>query len=453
MWKAFFNIFRVKELRSRLLFTVLIIVLVRFASNLPCPGVDSVELSAYMQELAKSAGSGLLGTISLFSGGALEKFAIGALGIMPYITASIIIQLLTPTLPVLEKMQREGASGRQKLNQYTRYLTIIVCLVQGSVVAMTMVNPGNFGLPALDAGKSLFVGNQQLFVLMSILVLTCTSMLFVWLGEEITDRGIGNGVSLIITINIIAGLPGAIADLITMVQAGQTPANTTFNLIHLLLLIIFFFAVTAATVLLSQGYRRVPIQMVRKTIGNQMGGSSTYMPLKVNFGGVMPIIFAGSIMMFPPLLFQYLEWYKAAAFFGQGTWGYMLTYAVLIFLFSYFWVGTQFNPLQIADNLKKEGAYIPGISPGSATSAFLDHTMTKVTFGGTVFLMILAILPMFMYTNAHIPFNVTQFFGGTSLLIIVGVTLDTVTQLESHLSMRNYEGFLKSGRLRSRSGR
>ena len=451
MWKAFFNIFRVKELRSRLLFTVLIIILVRFASNLPCPGVDSVALADYMKELASSAGGGLLGAISLFSGGALEKFAIGALGIMPYITSSIIIQLLTPAVPALEKIQREGASGRQKINQYTRYLTILVCLIQGSVVAMTMVNPGNFNLP--PASQQLFVGNQQLFVLMSILVLTCTSMLFVWLGEEITDRGIGNGVSLIITINIIAGLPGAIVELIRMVRDGQTPANTTFNLIHLLLLVIFFFIVTAATVLLSQGYRRVPIQMVRKTIGNQMGGSSTYMPLKVNFGGVMPIIFAGSIMMFPPLIFQYLHWYKAAAFFAQDSWGYMFTYGVLIFLFSYFWVGTQFNPIQISENLKKEGAYIPGISPGTATSEFLDHTMTKVTFGGTVFLLIIAILPMFLYVNAHIPFNVTQFFGGTSLLIMVGVTLDTVTQLESHLSMRHYEGFLKSGRLRSRSGR
>ncbi len=452
MWKAFLNIFKVKELRSRLLFTALIIVLVRFASNIPCPGVDTIALEKYMAELAQNAGAGegLLNMLALFSGGALEKFAIGALGIMPYITASIIVQLLTPVLPSLEKMKREGESGHQKLNQYTRYLTIIVCLVQGAVVAMTMVEPGRFGLPATN-GQPLFVGNQQLFVVMSILVLTCTTMLFMWLGEQITERGIGNGVSLIITINIIARMPDAVIELIRMTKAGQIDAGTSFKVIHLLLLLVLFAIVTAATIMLSQGYRRVPIQMVRKTIGKQMSGGSTYMPLKVNFAGVMPIIFAGAILMIPGALCGYLGWYKAAAFFQQGSWGYMLTEGVLIFAFTYFWVANQFNPLQIADNLKKEGAYIPGISPGEATSKFLDSTMTRVTFGGAVFLVVLALFPMFLYVNLKIPFMVSQFFGGTSLLIMVGVTLDTVSQLESHLAMRHYDGFLKSGRLRSRN--
>ena len=449
MWKAFFNIFKVKELRSRLLFTALIIVLIRVACNVPCPGVNAVALEKYMAELAANAGGGLLGTLSLFSGGALEKFAIGALGIMPYITASIVIQLLTPVLPALEKMKREGESGHQKLNQYTRYLTVIVSVVQGAVVAMTMVNPGNFGLP--PANEVLFVGNQKLFIVMSILVITCTTMLFMWLGEQITERGIGNGASLIITINIIARMPDAVIELIRMTTVGETAAGTSFKLIHLLLLLVLFAVVTAATIMLSQGYRRVPIQMVRKTIGSQMSGGSTYMPLKVNFAGVMPIIFAGAILMIPGALFGYLHWYKAAAFFQQGGWGYMVTEGVLIFVFTYFWVANQFNPLQIADNLKKEGAFIPGISPGEATSKFLDHTMTKVTFGGAVFLVILALFPMFLYVNMNIPFMVAQFFGGTSLLIMVGVTLDTVSQLESHLAMRHYDGFLKSGRLRGRS--
>ena len=458
MWRAFYNTLKVKELRNRLLFTALIIVIVRFASNIPCPGVDPAALKKFISDIAASSkgSEGFMALIDLFSGGALAHFALGALGIMPYITASIIMQLLVPVIPQLEKMQREGESGRQAISQYTRYLTILVCLIQGSMVAVAMVNPSKIGLP--NPASPLFIGSVKVFVPITMLVITCTTMVFTWLGEQITERGIGNGVSLIITINIVSRLPHAVFELINMAVKGQTPGGDTFRPVQLLLLLIVFCAVTAATIMLSQGYRRVPIQMVRKTVGKKMVGGSTYMPLKVNFANVMPIIFAGAILMIPGYIFQALAarsggiWMTLLMTFRQDGPGYLIAYGLLILIFSFFWVANQFNPLQIADNLKKEGAYIPGISPGQPTADFLDAAMTRVTAGGAVFLMVLALFPMFLFNSFHIPFMVTQFFGGTSLLIMVGVVLDTMSQLESHLTMRHYEGFLKSGRLRNRAG-
>ena len=458
MWRAFVNILKVKELRNRLLFTALIIVLVRVASNIPCPGINPAALERFIRDVTQSSGSegGFVQLIDLFSGGALAHFALGALGIMPYITASIILQLLVPVIPQLEKMQREGESGRQKITQYTRYLTILVCVVQGFMVALAMVNPAKLHLP--QPAEPLYMGSAAVFVPVTVLVITCTTMVFTWLGEQITERGIGNGVSLIITINIVSRLPHSVIELVQMAIKGTTPDGSTFKSVQLLLLLVMFCVVTAATILLSQGYRRVPIQMVRKTVGKQMMGGSTYMPLKVNFANVMPIIFAGAIMMLPSFIFNTMAaksggfWMTLATMFQQDSIGYTVTYGLLIVIFSFFWVANQFNPLQIADNLKKEGAYIPGISPGQPTADFLDSAMTRVTAGGALFLLILAIFPMFLYRNFSIPFMVAQFFGGTSLLIMVGVVLDTMSQLESHLTMRHYEGFLKSGRLRSRGG-
>ncbi len=461
MWRAFLNVLKVKELRTRLMFTALIIVLVRFSSNIPCPGVDPAALAKFIKEISASnaTAEGLMAMIDLFSGGALAQFALGALGIMPYITASIIMQLLVPVLPALEKMQREGESGRQKITQYTRYLTILVCVIQGAMVAAAMIHPSKLGLP--EPSSPLFVGSSAVFIPVTVLVLTCTTMVYMWLGEQVTERGIGNGVSLIITIGIVSRLPQSIIELVDMARKGITPDGTNFRSVQLLMLFVIFCIVTAATILLSQGYRRVPIQMIRKTVGKQMMGGSTYMPLKVNFANVMPIIFAGAIMMIPGFIFQTLAnrpdassvWMNLLYFFRQDGPGYISTYALLIIIFCFFWVANQFNPLQIADNLKKEGAYIPGISPGQPTADFLDAAMTRVTAGGAVFLLALAIFPMFLYSSFHIPFIVAQFFGGTSLLIMVGVTLDTMTQLESHLTMRHYDGFLKSGRLKDRSGR
>ena len=456
MLRAFLNVFKVKELRTRLLFTALIIILVRFASSIPCPGVDPAALEKFIQSMAAKNAGGVMGMIDVFSGGALTHFALGALGIMPYITASIIMQLLVPVLPQLEKIQREGESGRAKITQWTRYLTIVVCLIQGAMVTVAMIDPTRLGLPA--PASSLFIGNSSVFVLVNTIVLTCTTMVFMWLGEQITERGIGNGVSLIITIGIVSRLPHSVIELCQMAASGKTPGGASFGPVHLLLLLVVFCAVTAATILLSQGYRRVPIQMIRKTIGKSMNTGSTYMPLKVNFANVMPIIFAGAIMMVPEFIFQTLAakhggfWITLTTMFRQDGAGYMITYGLLILVFCFFWVANQFNPLQIADNLKKESSYIPGISPGQPTADFLDVTMTRVTAGGAVFLLVLALFPMFLYSKFDIPFMVAQFFGGTSLLIMVGVVLDTMSQLESHLTMRHYEGFLKSGRLKNRSG-
>ena len=342
--------------------------------------------------------------------------------------------------------------GRKLINTLV-ILQFLICLVQGTVAAMAMLNPGKLGLPALAKGQTLIVIDPSIFIFMTVLVLTACTMVFMWLGEQVTERGIGNGASIIIAINIIARMPSACIQLWEMAKRGSTAAGTTFTSIHLLILLCIFAAVIAATILLTQGYRRVPIQMARKTVGGQVQDSSTYMPLKVNFAGVMPIIFAGAIIMVPSTLFRMLQWTTAAQFLQHGSTGYIVTYSLLILAFSYFWVASQFNPLQISDNLKQQGAYIPGIRPGEPTAHFLDTTMTKITFAGSIFLTLLAIFPMMLYVGLRIPFMVASFFGGTSLLIMVGVVLDTLSQLESHLTMRNYEGFLKRGRIRNRSGK
>ena len=451
MLKAFWNVLKVKELRSRLLFTAGIIVLVRLADNIPCPGVNSVALKNYLTQFQANGATsgGIMDMLDIFSGGALQQFALGVLGIMPYITASIIIQLLTPVVPALEKISRDGETGRAKISQYTRYLTILVCLVQGVLAAMAMINPAKlFGqMPS----EPLFWGNAGVFMVMTVLVLTCTTMIFMWLGEQITERGIGNGVSIIITINIISKVPQAVVQLFQMALSQQA-GSASFKPVHLLILLIVFAAVTAATIMLCQGMRRVPVQMARKSIGNQVRGGATYLPLKVNFAGVMPIIFAGAIMMIPRPVFEYFYWTTLASWFNYDAAGYLITYGLLIMAFNFFWVATQFNPLQISENLKRESGYIPGIRPGQPTADFLDTTMTRVTFGGAVFLMALSLFPMILAQSLHIPFLVASLFGGTSLLIMVGVTLDTMSQLESHLTMRNYEGFLRKGRLHGRSG-
>lgn len=452
MFAAFFNAVKIKELRNRLLFTAGIIVLVRVAANIPCPGVDPNALSEYFKQFGQSSAGGMfVGMFDLFSGGALQKFAMATLGIMPYITSSIIMQLLVPVLPSLEKLSREGESGRQKINQYTRYLTVLICLVQGSMAAMAMIDPSRIGL--MKPSGSLVVSQGTGFVIMTVIVLTCTTMILMWLGEQITERGIGNGVSIIITINIIARMPAAVMQLYDMAMSESTVSGSAFRPVHLLILLLVFALVTAATIMLTQGMRRIPIQMVKKSIGNQMQGGTTYMPLKVNFAGVMPIIFAGAILIVPNALFSWAKLYSLATFFRYGSPGYIAAYGILILAFSYFWVANQFNPIQISDNLKKEGAFIPGIRPGSATADFLDQTMTRVTFAGSIFLTALAVFPMFLSNAFQVPFMVASFFGGTSLLIMVGVVLDTLTQMESHLTMRNYDGFLKRGKLRSRSGR
>ena len=454
MFKAFINAFKIKELRNRILFSAAVVIVCRVAANIPCPGVNTQNLSVYFDKLSQETAGNFLGMIDLFSGGALQQFAVGALGIMPYISASIIMQLLVPVLPSLERLKREGEAGMNKINQYTRYLTIVICIIQGAMTAIAMTHPERLGLPAALPGQPLVSGNVSAFVFFSIIILTCGTMILMWLGEKITDKGIGNGVSIIITIGIIDRLPKAIAQLYDMYQSGGT-GDARFRLPHVLLLIIIFAVVTALTIILCQGVRKVPIQMARKTIGNKVAGGSTYMPLKVNFPGVMPIIFAGAILMFPPMILRLIPNAYIASlqqYFNHGSYSYMLMYGLLILAFSYFWVSNMFNPVQIADNLKKEGAYVPGIRPGKPTCDYLDELMTLITFAGAIFLCGLSVFPMLLTMWLKIPYAVASFFGGTSLLIIVGVTIDTLSQMESHLVMKNYDGFLQRGRLRSRRG-
>ena len=454
MFKAFLNAFKIKDLRNKILFSAAVVIVCRIAANIPCPGVNTANLKVYFDKLSQETAGNFLGMIDLFSGGALQQFAVGALGIMPYISASIIMQLLVPVLPSLERLKREGEAGMNKINQYTRYLTIVICIIQGAMTAIAMTHPERLGLPAALPGQPLVSGNVSAFVFFSVIILTCGTMILMWLGEKITDKGIGNGVSIIITIGIIDRLPKAIAQLYDMYQSGGT-GDARFRLPHVLLLIIIFAVVTALTIILCQGVRKVPIQMARKTVGNKVAGGSTYMPLKVNFPGVMPIIFAGAILMFPPMLLRLIPNSHIAAlqqYFNHGSYSYMLMYGALILAFSYFWVSNMFNPVQIADNLKKEGAYVPGIRPGKPTCDYLDDLMTVITFAGAIFLCGLSVFPMLLTMWLKIPYAVASFFGGTSLLIIVGVTIDTLSQMESLLVMKNYEGFLQRGRLRSRRG-
>lgn len=451
MFSAFANCLKIKELRNRILFTAGIIILDRIAANIPCPGVDPLALKVYFEQFGPTSSEGMfMGMFDLFSGGALQYFAVATLGIMPYISASIIMQLLIPVLPALEKLQREGDVGRQKINQYTRYLTVVICLVQGAMAATAMINPSKLGLPVPTS--SLVLDPGPFFVVMTMIILTCTTMILVWVGEQITERGIGNGISIIITINIIARMPAAIGGLIDIAVNEGSISGMKFKLVHLLILVLVFVLVTAATIVLTQGQRRITIQMAKKVIGNKMRGGTTYMPLKVNFSGVMPIIFAGAILVLPSILFRVIPFARGLEpYFQYGSNSYMVIYGVMILLFSYFWVANQFNPLQISDNLKRDGAYIPGIRPGQPTADFLDSTMTRITLAGSIFLACLAIFPMFLYKGFKIPYSISSFFGGTSLLITVGVLLDTLSQMESHLTMRNYEGFMKAGKVKGRS--
>ncbi len=455
MFKAFINAFKIKDLRNKILFSAAVIIVCRIAANIPCPGVNTHNLKVYFDKLSQETAGNFLGMIDLFSGGALQQFAVGALGIMPYISASIIMQLLVPVLPSLERLKREGEAGMNKINQYTRYLTIVICIIQGAMTAIAMTHPERLGLPAALPGQPLVSGNLTAFVFFSVIILTCGTMILMWLGEKITDKGIGNGVSIIITIGIIDRLPKSIAQLYDMYQSGGAAGGGHFRLPHVLLLVIIFAVVTALTIILCQGVRKVPIQMARKTVGNKVAGGSTYMPLKVNFPGVMPIIFAGAILMFPPMILRLIPNAYIASlqqYFNHGSYSYMLMYGALIIAFSYFWVSNMFNPVQIADNLKKEGAYVPGIRPGKPTCDYLDELMTLITFAGAIFLCALSVFPMLLTMWLKIPYAVASFFGGTSLLIIVGVTIDTLSQMESLLVMKNYEGFLQRGRLRSRRG-
>lgn len=462
---TFTNCFRIPELKSRILFTLGVLAICRLEAVLRVPGLDGNALAEFFRTHSQD-GASVLGMYSMFTGGALEHCAIGALGIMPYISATIIIQLLTAVIPQLSKLAREEG-GRTKIIQYGRYLTVLLCLGQGLFMAIGWENPQQiFGQ---GIGNLVLYSQDYIwwYRIQTMIILTTGTMVLMWLGEQITDRGIGNGISLIITIGILARLPQAMIALKDMFfPGGGMEAN--FNFGHGIALILLLAGVIAGVIAITQAQRKVPVQYAQRAVGRKVyAGGTSFMPLRVNYSGVMPIIFAQAILMFPQKFFLLAgkafegKENAVAKFFSEtfstiaialshGTFWYLALYAAMILFFSYFWVATQFNELQISDDLKKNGGYIPGVRPGQATSDFLHNAMSRITLAGAVFLMIIAIIPELLSSEMEIPYPVATFFGGTSMLILVGVLLDTMRQMETHLLMRHYDGFLKKGRMRGR---
>jgi len=432
--EGFQNAFRIPELKKRILFTLGLLAVYRVGAHIPTPGIDSQALAAFFQQTQGT----LLGFFDMFSGGALSRLTIFALGIMPYISASIILELLTVVVPYLEKLKKEGEQGRKKITQYARYGTIVLSAVQGLGISLgleSMQSPTG-ALVVLDPGWS--------FRLMTVLTLTAGTAFIMWLGEQITERGIGNGISLIIFAGIVARLPSAIVNTFRLMETGE------INLLLMIFLLGLMVAVVAAIVFMEAGHRKIPIQYAKRVVGRRMyGGQSTHLPLKLNTSGVIPPIFASSIISFPLTIATFthhpwLEWVSTAL--APATPLYTLANVVMIFFFCYFYTAIIFNPMDVAENMKKYGGFIPGMRPGKRTAEYIDRTLTRLTFVGAIYLSFVVILPDYMIRYLNVPF----YFGGTGLLIVVGVAMDTMQQIESHLVMRHYESFLKKGRLRGR---
>ena len=436
------NIFKIEELRTRLGYTFLLVLVYRLGCFIVLPGIDTTLLAS----LQDSTQQGLVGLLNMFSGGAFGNASIFALGVMPYISASIVIQLLGMFVPYFRKLQMEGESGRRKMNQLTRYLTILILCIQGPAYIASIHSqiPGAAFLAETQLGWSRFMYN-----LVATIILMSGSMFVMWLGERITDRGIGNGISLIIMIGIVARLPFALAS-----EVGTKLSTTTGGgPIALIVELIIWFLVIVATIALVQGVRRVPVQYAKRVVGNrQYGGVRQYIPLKINAAGVMPIIFAQALMLFPLLFSRFDATRGLAATLGNytGFW-YNLIFGFLVVIFTYFYTAVTVNPTMMAEDMKKNGGFIPGVKPGKATVNYLDSIMSKVTLPGSIFLAIIAILPAFARIMG-VQDQFASFYGGTSLLILVGVVLDTLQQIESYLLMRHYDGLMKTGRISGRSG-
>ncbi|MCD8261426.1 MAG: preprotein translocase subunit SecY [Bacteroides sp.] len=433
------NIWKIEDLRQQILITILFVAIYRFGSYVVLPGINPTMLTQLHQQTSE----GLLALLNMFSGGAFSNASIFALGIMPYISASIVIQLLAIAVPYFQKLQREGESGRRKINQYTRYLTIAILCVQAPSYLINLKMQAG---PALNPGI-----DWTFFIIMSTLILTAGSMFILWLGERITDKGIGNGISFIILIGIIARLPQSLFQ-----EIVSRISEKTGGLIMFLFEIIFLLFVIGAAIMLVQGTRKIPVQYARKIVGNkQYGGARQYIPLKVNASGVMPIIFAQAIMFIPITLIGFTGAESASSFVQAmsditGFW-YNFVFAVLIVLFTYFYTAITINPNQMAEDMKRNNGFIPGIKPGKNTAEYIDEIMSRITLPGSFFLALIAIIPAFAGLFG-VKTDFARFFGGTSLLILVGVVLDTLQQVESHLLMRHYDGLLKSGRIKGRSG-
>jgi len=429
----FQNIFKIEELKKRIFFTLALLIVYRVGCHIPTPGINGQELSRFLTEQAGT----MMMFFDMFSGGALSQVAIFALGIMPYISASIIMQLLTVVIPAIGKLAKEGEAGRKKITKYTRYGTILIAAVQSFGIAA--------GLETMQNG--IFVQNPGLaFKLVTMITLTSGTAFIMWLGEQITERGIGNGISLIIFAGIVARFPAAIVSTIRLVQADE------LSIFFVIFLTIMMIGVVAGIIMLERGQRKIPVQYAKRVVGKKVyGGQSTHLPLKINTAGVIPPIFASSIIMFPATIagFIAIPWVQALSKqLAPGTVLYTMLYVSMIFFFAYFYTAIVFNPVDIADNLKKYGGYVPGIRPGQKTSEYLYRVLSRLTFVGAIYLAIVCVIPEILIMQFRVPF----YFGGTSLLIAVGVSLDTVSQIESHLVTRSYEGFLKKGRIKGRRG-
>ena len=440
---TFRNIFKIHELRQRILYTLALLIVVRLGAHITLPGIDSYLLS---EAMANKTSDNLLGLYDLFAGGAFSNAAIFALGIMPYISASIIIQLGGAIIPYFQKLQREGEEGRKKITQLTRYGTVLISLFQSiGVVTGVIMNLSYNGVSVVPIEVQGFG-----FVFTSVTILVAGTVFMMWIGEQIIDKGIGNGISLIIFIGIINRLPFALLDEYRLIAAGTR--NIVIEVVILALMVL----IIAGIVLVTQGTRRIPVQYAKRVVGRKVyGGVTQYIPLKVNTAGVMPIIFAQAIMFIPSTVLSFFPDNEfvtnVAGYFDYTSFTYSFIYGLMIVFFTYFYTAIAFNPQDVAENMKKQGGFVPGIRPGKHTSEFIDNILTKITLPGSIFLAIIAILPAFI-SRLGVSGSFAQFFGGTSLLIMVGVALDTLQQIESHLLMRHYDGFMKSGKMKGRKG-
>jgi len=430
---SFQNILKIPELRSRVLFTMAMLAVYRIGAHIPTPGINNEELQKFLLD----RGGALLGFLDIFSGGALSRLTIFALGIMPYISASIIIQLLTVVIPHLTKLAKEGERGRKTIIQYTRYGTIGIALVQGFGIAL--------GLEGMNQGQFVLEPGWP-FRFMTVITLTSGTAFLMWLGEQITERGVGNGISLIIFAGIVARMPSAVVQTIDLYRVGE------LSLLLLLMLGVVMVGVVTAIVYLESGRRKVPVQYAKRVVGRRVfGGQNTHIPLKINTAGVIPPIFASSIIAFPATIAGFIQvpWVQAiGAHLAPGSLVYTLMYVSMILFFCFFYTAVVLNPVDMSDNMKKYGGFIPGIRPGQRTADYIYKVLTRITFAGAIYLAIVCVIPELLIYRLNVPF----YFGGTSLLIVVGVGLDTAQQIESHMLMRNYEGFLSKGKLRGRSG-
>jgi len=426
---GFQNVFKIPELKKRVLYSFALLMVYRVDCSVPTPGIDGDALASFF---ARAKGT-LLGMFDMFSGGALERLSVFALGIMPYISASIILQLLTVVVPHLERLSKEGEAGRKKITQYTRYGTVLLSIIQGFGIAV--------GLETMSApGVAVIVAHPGWsFRLMTVITLTAGTAFIMWLGEQITERGIGNGISLIIFSGIVARMPIAVGNTFRLMRTGE------IGIFLVLILMVVMVTVVGCIIFVERGQRRIPVQYAKRVVGRRMyGGQSTHLPLKINTSGVIPPIFASSIIMFPATIANFVQipWVQSAA--GAMTPGsvvYNLIYVAFIVFFCFFYTAVTFNPVDVAENMKKHGGFIPGIRPGKRTADYIDKVLTRITFGGALYVSAVCVLPTLLISRFNVPF----YFGGTALLIVVGVAIDTVSQMESHMLARHYEGFLKKG--------